>query len=134
MNQQSVVDNYTAGTGKLLNNVMVAPAQTYSLGSGVTGDLEALWTATNEIIVEEDFETVFSGLGLNPNIFFGSNVSTAYSSNPTFTVTTGSLATGADFTDEKLAGFETTEYVGAFGATDWTTGWAEFNPINAIYE
>ncbi len=134
MNQQSVVDNYTAGTGVLTNNVMVAPATTYSLGSGVTGDLEALWTATNEMIVDEDFEAVYAGLGLNPNIFFGANVSTAYSANPTFEVTTGSLTTGADFTDPKLADLEVTEYIGAFGDTDWTAGWAEFNPISAIYE
>ncbi len=134
MNQQSVVDNYIAGTGVLTNNVMVAPAMTYSLGSGVTGDLEALWTATNEMIVDEDFEAVYAGLGLNPNIFFGTNVSTAYSANPTFEVTTGSLTAGADFTNPKLADFEATEYIGAFGDTDWTAGWAEFNPINAVYE
>lgn len=134
MNQQSVVDNYTAGTGVFTNNVMVAPAMTYSLGSGVTGDLEALWTATNEMIVDTDFEAVYAGLGLNPNIFFGNNVSIAYSANPTFTVTTGSLTSGADFTNPKLAGFEVTTYIGGFGDTDWTAGWAEFNPITKVYE
>ena len=134
MNQQSVVDNYTEGTGKLLNNILVADLQTYSLGSGVTGDLEALWTATNETIVDGDFETVYADLGLNPNVFFGTNTSVQYTANPTFTVASGSLTTGADFTDPLLADFEVTEYIGAFGTTDWTAGWAEFNPINAVYE
>ncbi|GAB3178271.1 T9SS C-terminal target domain-containing protein [Telluribacter humicola] len=31
------------------------------------------------------------------------------------------------------AGFETTTYVGAFGATDWTQGWANFDPQNTDY-
>ena len=26
-----------------------------------------------------------------------------------------------------------TTYRGAFGATDWTDGWAEFNPITKAY-
>lgn len=134
MNQQSVVDNYTAGTGVLTNNVMVAPASTYSLGSGVTGDLRALWTASNEMIVNTDFASVYSGLGLNPNIFFGNQVTNQYTANPTFAVTTGSLTSGANFTNSKLAGFEVTAYRGAFGQTDWTDGWAEFNPITKVYE
>lgn len=50
---------------------------------------------------------------------------------PNFLVKTGSLAeTGAVFTDAKLNDpfFEKVAYRGAFGTTDWTTGWANFNP------
>jgi hypothetical protein len=50
---------------------------------------------------------------------------------PNFTVIAGSAAAaGALFTDAKLAtGFDkTVAYKGAFGATDWTTGWANYNP------
>ncbi len=32
------------------------------------------------------------------------------------------------------AGFEPTTFVGAFDKTDWTTGWANFDPQNANYE
>jgi hypothetical protein len=31
------------------------------------------------------------------------------------------------------AGFEANTYVGAFGTTDWTTGWTNFDPQNADY-
>ncbi len=37
--------------------------------------------------------------------------------------------TGANFTNPNLAGFEVTTYVGAFGSTNWTAGWANFNPL-----
>lgn len=38
--------------------------------------------------------------------------------------------TGANFTNPNLSGFETTTHVGAFGNTNWTEGWANFNPKN----
>lgn len=136
MNQQSVYDNYNAGTGALINNVMLADLQTYSVGSGMTAtaaDLTALWTATNTMITGTNFATELSGLGINSNVFFGTNVTTGYTANPTFTVTTGTLTTGASFANPKLAAMETTTYRGAFGATDWTDGWAEFNPITKAY-
>ncbi len=36
--------------------------------------------------------------------------------------------TGSNFTNPNLTGFEVTTYVGAFGSTNWTAGWANFNP------
>lgn len=138
MNQQSVYDNYNNGTGVLLNNVMVAPATTFSIGSGMTAtasNVETLWNATNETITNTDFAAVYGQLGLNQNIFFGTNTSTGYTQNPTFTVTSGSLTTGASFSHPKLSDpfFTPTTYRGAFGSTDWTDSWAEFNPIMKAY-
>lgn len=47
--------------------------------------------------------------------------------NPKVTPNAGSvLLSGADFTG--LTGFENVDFRGAFGTTDWTLGWAEFNP------
>jgi hypothetical protein len=45
------------------------------------------------------------------------------------------LLSGASFADAKLndAFFTPTTYRGAFGTTDWTSCWAEFNPVNADY-
>lgn len=136
MNQQSVYDNYNTGTGALLNNIMVAPTTTFSVGTGMNAtaaNVEALWNATNETITNTDLAAVYLTLGLNTNIFFGTNTSTGYASNPDFRVTTGTLTTGASFTNPKLAGFEQTTYRGAFGSTDWTDGWAEFNPVTKAY-
>lgn len=135
MNQQSVYDNYNSGTGKLLNNILVAPLTTYSVGTGMTAtaaNLTTLWTANNTTITAAT-ETQFAVLGLNTNTAFGSNVTTSYPSNPNFEVTSGTLASGASFTDSKLSGLQNVAYRGAFGSTDWTNGWAEFNPITKNY-
>ncbi len=135
-NQQSVYENYAAGTGKLLNNILVAPTTTYSVGTGMTAtatDLETWFTATNTTITGT-IESQFAVLGLNPNVAFGTSVATAYSANPSFAVTAGTLATGASFTDAKLnTWFTPTTYRGAFGATDWTDGWANFTPNSSAY-
>ncbi|RDI57038.1 hypothetical protein [Flavobacterium glaciei] len=138
MNQQSVVDNYTTGTGVLLNNYMSAPLVTFSAGTGMTANaaaIQTLWNATNETNTSTDLAAVYLDLGLNTNIFFGNNTSTGYASNPDFRVTAGALTAGAAFTNAKLADafFTRVAYRGAFGTTDWTDGWAEFNPIAKVY-
>ncbi len=79
----------------------------------------------------------YGDLGLSTAMFWGGNAIGTYPANPDFAVTTGDLAEGADFTDAKLAGnsfFEAVNYRGAFGATDWTDGWAEFQPLTKGYE
>ncbi len=56
--------------------------------------------------------------------------------NPNFLPLAGSpLLLGADFTSPELTDpfFTTTTYRGAFGDTDWTNCWAEWDPINADY-
>jgi len=56
---------------------------------------------------------------------------------PNFTLAAGSsAATGAKFTDAKLAsGFDNSvAFKGAFGTTDWTTGWAHFDPQSLPYD
>jgi hypothetical protein len=55
-------------------------------------------------------------------------------SSPDFRPSTGSpLLSGAAFSDSKLAGFTSVAYRGAFGATDWTAGWANFRPDTSAY-
>jgi hypothetical protein len=46
-----------------------------------------------------------------------------------------SFLTGASFTNSKLTGtfFTSVAYRGAFGATNWTSGWSNFDPQNASY-
>lgn len=135
MNQQSVYDNYAAGTGKLLNNIMVAPNTTFSVGSGMTAtatDIQTWFNLTNTTITAA-IEDQFAVLGLASNLAFGNNVTTNYPSNPNFAVTSGTLASGAAFTDTKLAGFQSVAYRGAFGSTDWTDGWAQFLPNAQTY-
>ena len=138
MNQQSVYDNFNNGTGNLLNNILHhVGTSRYTVGTGMTAtasDLETYWNANgNSTNTNEDFAAAITALGMNTNVFFGSNVTTAYNANPSFAVASGLLTTGASFTNPKLAGLDTTTYVGAFGATDWTDGWAEFLPNAKVY-
>lgn len=136
MNQQSVYDNYAAGTGKLIKNILVAPNTTYSVGTGMTAtvaNIQSWFEATNTTITAA-IEDQFAVLGLNTNLAFGSNVTSNYAANPNFAVTTGLLTSGAEFTDATLnTWFTATTYRGAFGATDWTDGWAEFLPNSKTY-
>ncbi|MGC3942969.1 MAG: hypothetical protein QM762_00265 [Chryseolinea sp.] len=79
----------------------------------------------------------YTALGINPNQFWGGSTSSNYPSNPDFSVSAGTLSSGANFTHAKLTGNSaidaTVTYRGAFGATDWTNGWAEFQPLNKAY-
>jgi hypothetical protein len=54
--------------------------------------------------------------------------------SPNFLPSTGSPAlSGAAFTHAKLAGFENVSYRGAFGSTNWTEKWANWDPQNTDY-
>ncbi|MCU0444424.1 MAG: IPT/TIG domain-containing protein [Microscillaceae bacterium] len=43
------------------------------------------------------------------------------------------LLTGAVFTGKAATGFTSVNYKGAFGATNWATGWTNFDPQNTDY-
>jgi hypothetical protein len=56
-----------------------------------------------------------------------------YSTNPNFLPKTGSPAlTGASFTGMN-AFFSSTAYRGAFGTTNWTANWTNWDPQNTAY-
>lgn len=83
----------------------------------------------------------YAGTGIAPALFFGGFTIATYPSNPNFAVTSGTLTTAgvANFaTEAKLANgnnftWTAVTYRGAFGTTDWTDGWAEFQPISKVY-
>jgi len=55
---------------------------------------------------------------------------------PNFLPASGSpLLSGASFTNSRLTDsfFNTVTYRGAFGVTDWTSGWCNFDPQNTDY-
>jgi hypothetical protein len=53
---------------------------------------------------------------------------------PNFTLAAASpVATGAAFSNTKLAGFTTVAYKGAFGTADWSAGWASYSPQTLAY-
>lgn len=141
-NQPSVLAQYQSGRGVLANNVLVAPTPStaYNVGTGVTAaDVTAYWTANNTTIDGPASDAIHQALGLNLDLFFGSRLADAYTA-PDFRVTSGTLATGAAFTNAKFneanrsAFFEkNVTFRGAFGSTNWATGWAEFKPVDKAY-
>jgi len=63
-------------------------------------------------------------------------VTAPYAATPNFLPQTGSpLLSGASFTNSLLQNtfFTTTTYIGAMGTTDWTQGWANWDPQNTVY-
>ena len=68
---------------------------------------------------------VTAGLSTSMQIGFS-----PYVANPNFAVTSGTLTSGFQAVP---SGLSTETYRGAFGATDWTDGWGQFDPKNAVY-
>ncbi|MGK0638794.1 hypothetical protein [Schleiferia thermophila] len=141
-NQPSVMTNYQNGTGVLANNILIAASSSnrYLAGSGVSADsVRAYWEANNQTFVGIN-DSTHNHWGLNPNVFYGNRLPEQYS-GATFTVQAGKpLLSGASFAHPKFnepgrANFfdKNVTFRGGFGTTDWTAGWAEFNPINKKY-
>ena len=84
-----------------------------------------------------------SALGLNADNFNAINSNGTPNGTPNFTLPAASVLTsGASFADAKLTGagnggpnstFQVVSYRGAFGATNWATGWTNFNPQISCY-
>jgi hypothetical protein len=141
-NQASVVDQYvTRGNGVLANNILYAPRTTFAAGSGVSVDaVRDYWLGANTLIEGSATTDKLLELGINPDLFYGTQLPDQYPSNPNFAVNSGTIRTGANFSNAKFnetnrsAHFDkTVQFVGGFGATDWTDGWAEFNPVLKKY-
>ncbi|WDF69764.1 hypothetical protein PQ465_05130 [Sphingobacterium oryzagri] len=154
MNQSSVFPNYVnasvdnADRGVIANNIFYARTAGVVSGSEATASVASItaYLTTNGNTVEagNNFQTpqAYQALGINPDLFFGTGlrILTQYPSTQNFAVTTGTLATGANFNYPKFREanranrFNTNvAYRGAFGATDWTQGWTEFNPVMRAY-
>ena len=103
-----------AGSGGFTNGVFA-----YSGGASeqqISSMAPVAWLASNNTMLAK-----WTDSGLDISIFEPLNGA------PTLTIPGGKpLSSGADFTG--LSGFTTVTYRGAFGATDWTTGWVNWNP------
>jgi len=79
----------------------------------------------------------YAGYGVLLANYWGGGAVGAYPTNPDFTIGAGTLATGADYSDAKFTGVDffdkTGTYVGAFGSSDWTDTWTEFQPNVKAY-
>ena len=112
--------NATGDTLKIMNTVIAGSSSPLTVEANSTYDVTTWFSATgksNSIIA--DYATIGIANSFNQT-------------TPSFLPAAGStLATGAAFTG--LTDFETVTYLGAFGTTDWTTGWANWDPQNTDY-
>jgi hypothetical protein len=123
--------NLTSLKSVFANNLILASNskgnQIKALNTTALAAITPILTAANTFNPTAYAGTVF----IDPYKYAPDLVSGDRLGTPNFTVIAGSAAAaGASFADPKLAtGFDTTvAYKGAFGATDWTTGWANYNP------
>jgi hypothetical protein len=90
----------------------------------LAADAKAYFESTNPARGNNDTKTVADILGANLLSLTA----------PVLLPPAGSaLLTGASFSNSKLAGFTVVTHQGAFGTTNWTAGWCNFDPQNAVY-
>lgn len=145
MNQPSVYNQYAVdNNGALENNVIIGlTGKTFAVGSGVNVDSVASYVSSKNTVstVSEFTDAEHTALGLNPNIFFASgSLASSYPTNPNFTVTSGTLTSGASFNSPKFSepirtGFfnKSVNFIGGFGSENWSSGWTEFAPVDKEY-
>lgn len=117
--------NYTAGRLSFENNLIYGITGQEIKGN--KGVIEATLRATNSFVAGS-----WASVLLASPYKYSSDIAAGVSvGRPDFTLATGSVAAaGALFTNAKVADafFEKVAYKGAFGTTDWTAGWANFDP------
>lgn len=145
-NIMTVPGTTVTGTSTTAADAAFATGLTISGGTGA-GDAAAInnyWTTNNNAVVNNisstNNNTFFADAGITTSLFWGAQSAATYPSNPNFALVSGvaganNLNTGANYTDTKLGSFfeKTGTFRGAFGSTDWTDGWAEFQPVNKVY-
>jgi len=119
------IENTTlAAMGKNLGN--------FSLPAGSTGaptitdasqPIQSWW---NEAAKANKTETTLSAIGI-------SSINMANPMAALMPAAGSPLLNGGAFTHTRLASFEKVTYRGAFGTTNWTTGWTNFDPQNTDY-
>lgn len=124
----STSTNYTAGRLVFTNNIILGTKT-----NEVKGENKNLFEA--KLKIDNVFNpALFADAVITDPFKFSSDF--ASPGTPNFTVKAGSIAAaGALFTDAKVtdAFFEKVTYKGAVGTTDWTTGWANFDPQTMPY-
>lgn len=114
--------NATSGVLQVRNTVLSGCTNNFEVASGSTFDIggwfntasfgNTTYPANADVMLTDAFNLS----GPNPLPAAGSPV-----------------LTGASFTDLTDSFFEVVTYRGAFGTTDWTLGWANWDPNNANY-
>jgi hypothetical protein len=144
-------DNYTATGGDssavLSKNLLVALQVWRGTSSSATAAIltnnpqsATIFYADNDTVtviateLNSATQPNYSAIGVSSSNMFGQYSKATYPSNPNFSVSSGTLSSGAAFTHAKVSSwFTSTTYRGAFGTTDWTDNWTDFRPNDRRY-
>lgn len=139
--------NAASGALVLANNVLAGYGPLPGRAARVTSNSGATagFSVNTFIGANNDTTRTVAGLGFNADNYAYNGVCSATNKAcvPNFALPAASLLnTGAAFTNAKLTGagnggpnstFDVVTYRGAFGTTNWATGWTNFNPQITCY-
>ena len=115
-------DYYINNISEFKNNLVHANSTTYKSGNAVIASAAQIQTKA-----ESEGCITYA----DPSLIMLS--SPFYSTSPNFLPAAGSPALAGSSFAGMNAFFTSTTYRGAFGATNWTTGWTNWDPQNAAY-
>jgi len=122
------------GSSVFTNNLLAGTRSNPTKASNAT----TLAAINTRLLTDNVFTPDLYAVGIytDPYKYSADQVTSARVGTPNFTLIAGSpAATGAAFTNAKVtdAFFEKVDYKGAFGTTDWTAGWASYDPQTLPY-
>lgn len=119
LNDAKMEANATSGELQFKNNVLAGNTTQIALKEGSTYNAATWFTSNGNTQLAANADLKIEG-------------SFTQTGKPTLLPGSGSaLLSGASF--EGISGFETVTYKGAFGTTDWTEKWTNFDPQNTDY-
>jgi hypothetical protein len=141
MDGTSTFGNYEGNSpkGEIKSNLILSPSSSaLAVAGGVVSDnFRSYFTSNNPAEILQPSQAKYNELGLEPGLFFGKSGNAAsYPANPSFSVSSDKfIGSSAQFSSPKLTDpfFQQVNHLGAFDPTDWTDGWATFDPKNQVY-
>ena len=126
--------NYLAGTLSFQNNIIYGSnIKSNEVKGENKADFEVVLRANNTFDSAKFGDALFN----DPFKYAANLVASSKAGRPSFVSKTGSiLESGAMFTNSKVADsfFDKVAYRGAFGSSDWTATWSNFDPQVMAYD
>jgi len=132
----AVSSSYLLNGSSVFANNLVAGTRTNAIKASNTTTLAAITARMAENADVFTADLYAAGIYTDALKFSADQVAAARVGVPNFTLIANSpAAAGAAFTNGKVTDtfFEKVAYRGAFGATDWTAGWASYDPQTLPY-
>jgi hypothetical protein len=154
LNLDGTLPNYESGAAVLSNNILVSSAvrgraaRPFFNGTSASTPVQTYFLTTKSNVTFNQtsplpnatpaYAKAFDDAGIPVALMLGYNTTSSptgnYPTNPNLATFTGVTQTGAAFSDAKVSSwFTSTAFRGAFGGTDWTDNWSNFNPQNEAY-